>query len=494
VSKGKLLAICCVWLVILTIAAAAWKMYTGWSSDKPFTSRYDYEVTFALDSFSGYAVLRSEAFREELAKKHIKLKLEDDGADYAKRLRALQKGDVQLAAFTVDALIKASAELGKLPGAIVAVIDETRGADAMVAYKGAFPNVTALNDSRTQFVLTPDSPSETLARVVMAHFDLDALGATPFVEARDAEDVYRRYRISPPDTHQVFVLWEPYVSKALENPNMQVVVDSSRFRGYIVDVIVVNKDYLLKNEDVVASFVDAYFSVLHANRDRMIQLVLEDAKTTGQPLTTAQAKNLVRGIRWKNTPENYAHFGLHADKTVQHVEDIIGNITGVLVGTGGIDADPTDGNPRLLYYKEVLARLQAMPNRRQQEEIRVDKVELRKLAPAEWERLEPLGTWEVPPLAFARGSARLTRQSEMALDELAEKLETWPEYYVLVRGNALRDSDPEVYQANEALALQRAKAAEQYLIAKGVSQGRVRAIGVEPSGSTSVSFVAGLPP
>ena len=126
-----------------------------------------------------------------------------------------------------------------------------------------------------------------------------------------------------------------------------------------------------------------------------------------------------------------------------------------------------------------------MPNPREQEEIRADKVQLRLLSPGAWDRLEPLGAWEVPPLSFARGSARLTRQSEMPLGELVEKLATWPEYYVLVRGNALRDSDPEVYHANEALALQRAKSAEQYLIEKAVSQGRVRAIGVEPSADIS---------
>ena len=238
-TKGKLLAVCLLWLMVLGIGAAVWKLYLDPAREKQrldetsADSRYRHHIDFALDSFSGYAVFRSQDFRDELSKKRIKVNLVDDGADYSQRIEALQSGEIQLAAFTIDALIKASAELGELPATIVALIDETRGADAMVAYKKAVPNVDALNDPKTKFVLTPDSPSETLARVVVAHFQLDALESDPFVRAADAEDVYKRYRKSDPDTHQAFVLWEPYVSKVLENPNTHVVVDSSRFRRCI---------------------------------------------------------------------------------------------------------------------------------------------------------------------------------------------------------------------------------------------------------------------
>ena len=186
--------------------------------DSSSDSRYSHTVNLALDSFSGYAVLRSDTFADELRAKRIKLNLIDDGADYPARIEALQRGDVQMATFTIDALIQVCADLKELPATIVAIIDETRGADAMVAYKKAVPNVDALNRADTRFVLTPASPSETLARVVMTHFNLKNLSADPFVAGKDAEDVYRTYRKSQPDTKQVFVLWEPYVSKVLENP------------------------------------------------------------------------------------------------------------------------------------------------------------------------------------------------------------------------------------------------------------------------------------
>ena len=495
-SKGKLLAICVVWLAILAVGAGIWKMYVAPTRQRiqvdetSADSRYRHHVNFALDSFSGYAVFRSEDFRNLLSDKQIKLNLVDDGANYAKRIEALRKGDVQLAAFTIDALIKASAQIGALPGTIVAIIDETRGADAMVAYQKTVPNVDALNDPQTKFVLTPDSPSETLARVVIAQFHLDALGKDPFVRAADAEQVYKLYRTSNPDTHQVFVLWEPYVTKVLENPNTHVVVDSSRFRGYIVDVIVANRDFLAKNQDAVADFVEAYFRALYANRDKMVPLVLADAQAQGTPLTSTQAENLVEGVWWKNTQENFAHFGLHENKSLQHVEDMIGNITEVLTRSGSIASDPTKGQPHLLYYDKVLARLKDAKFHPGVEELR-DDTSLPALDDSQWDRLVPVGTMEVPPLVFARGTATLTQKSQQVLGELVEKLRTWPQYYVLIRGNASLSGDPE---ANRELAQARAKAAEEYLVQSGIDKNRVRAVGGVPSGETNVSFVLGQTP
>jgi outer membrane protein OmpA-like peptidoglycan-associated protein len=61
----------------------------------------------------------------------------------------------------------------------------------------------------------------------------------------------------------------------------------------------------------------------------------------------------------------------------------------------------------------------------------------------------------------------------------------------MVQGNAGRQGNLE---ANKALAVARAKAAEEYLIDAGVSASRVRAIAVEPSGQMSVTFKLGEMP
>lgn len=497
-SKGKLLALCLVWLLVAAVLAVAYRtliyptvrnrLLSGTGSN----SNYRATVDMAIDSFSGYAILRSDKFQEELVRQRIRLNLLDDGANYMARINQLRHGEIQLAAFTIDALLTVSAGLDTVPGTIVAIVDETRGADAIVAYKETVPNIDALNNSEMRFVLTPNSPSETLARVVMSTFSLSNLPARPFVTAQDAEAVYRLYRQAKPETPQVFVLWQPYVSKVLENPNTHVVADSARFRGYIVDVIVANRDFLLKNEDVVHDFVASYFRAVYHYRDNMEQLVMEDARKTGAVLSTRQAEDLVKGIWWKNTQENFAHFALQDGRSLQLLEDMIANISRVLSNTGAVPRDPTGGQPASLYFDRILRELQQSnfhPGLAD-EQVRDESVELPQLDDQAWEQLVPLGTLAVPDLVFARGTDRLTASSQVVLDDLLKSLQSFPQSYVLIRGNADRRGD---LDSNQELARRRAQAAEKYLIDEGIHPNRVRAVGVQPSGRTSVSFLLGQP-
>lgn len=513
-SKGKLLAVCCVWLLVLGIGVLVWRAVFVPARQTALKrqqaeeaarqerereeerqrggskSRYVETVDFRLDSFSGYAVLRSETFRQQLSEKQIRLNLHDDGADYLARIKALKSGEADLAAFTVDALIKVCAETGDLPATIVAVIDETTGADAIVAYKETVPNVDALNRPDMRFVLTPNSPSETLARVVMSRFNLDRLAEKPFVEVAGVEEVVRKYTESKPADPAAYVLWEPSVSQVLQNPAMHAVVDSSRFPAAIVDVIVASDDFVTKSPRVLRDFVESYLRAVYAYRERseLIKLVLDDARRAGAPLKEEQASKLVDGIWWKNTQENLAHVGLLPEHGLPHLEDIIADITEVLLSTGGIARDPTDGQPSFLYFSQVLEELRDFHPGAEAESVR--QVRLPSLTDAQWEKLTTVGTARVPALVFARGTDQLTELSRAVLDDLAQKLKT-TRYYVIIRGNAAKVGDPE---QNKLLAQRRAKAAEQYLIGQGVDVNRIRAVGTEPSGETSVSFVLGQLP
>jgi len=137
--------------------------------DNDMRARHPRDV-LALDSFSGYAVLRSEKFRAPLLEQGIRLHLVDDEAVYSDRIKKLESGETPLAVFTIDALITNSAVIKDTPATIVMLIDDSQGADAMVAYKKALPDLAALNHEETRIVLLPDSPSETLARVVRTQF------------------------------------------------------------------------------------------------------------------------------------------------------------------------------------------------------------------------------------------------------------------------------------------------------------------------------------
>ena len=508
-SKGRLVAIC-IWSIVLLVGVAVfYRMFwvprqekqqeaaAQQEEEKKFaatssSSQYKHHIDFGIDSFSGYAGLRSQEFQNHLRRSSVKVDFVDDGADYIGRLKSLASGKTQMAVFTIDALIAASDEIGEIPAVIVAMIDETRGADAMVGYKKTFPNLDALNTPDTKFVLTPSSPSETLVKVMLASFNLDQVSPDAFVEVNGAEEVFKKYRGSKEEDPYVYVVWQPYGTRILDNPNTHVIIDSSRFKGYIVDVIVANRDYLYKNPEVVKNVVKSYLSAVYQHKGKMVQLVMDDARKAGQPLSQKQAEELVDGIWWKNTQENYAHFGIRG-QALQHVEDMILNLTNVLVKTNTISKDPTNGHPEQLYYTKLLQDLSDANFHPgfSPEKIRSEKDQLPALTDAEWEKLTPVGTLEVPTLVFARGTSRLSEGSKQHLNKLVETLKSFPTYYLQIRGNASTKGDPE---ANKALAMARAKAAEDYLLSAGIVGQRMKSIAGEPTGSTSVTFVLGETP
>ena len=484
-AKGILLAVV-TWFVIIGVLAVAYKYLIHPRAEKKLEgetgseSRYKHELAIAADSFSGYCILRSEALKRELKSKRIKLSVVDDGADYGARMEAIRDGGTQMAAFTVDSLITASAAIGQFPATIVMVIDETKGADAIVAKKGAVGSLQDLDDPDARMVLTPDSPSEFLARTVMAHFSLPRLPEKWWVEADGAEAVYKMFRSAKAGEKRVYVLWEPYVSRAVDEGG-QVLLDSSKLKGYIVDVLVAQREFLRDNPGLVRDVVGAYLRAAYSYGRRkggMVGLVLEDAKATGaERLTEKQAGKLVGGIQWKNTLENYAYFGLlpaEHSGGAQHLEDIITNITRVLVKTGALAEDPLSGKASALFYNKTLAELKAAdfhpgkkldimegvgPGVADLEKVRVD-AELGRLEDEQWEALLPVGELKVKPISFARGTSRINLQSRRELGRLAKLLQSWPQYYHSVVGHARAEGDAE---ANMKLARERSRAAVQFL-------------------------------
>jgi outer membrane protein OmpA-like peptidoglycan-associated protein len=510
VNQGKIVLVAIVWLILLGIGVSVWRLVIAPLRNQQQaeqaqqraeqevaatsgSSRYRNELQLGLDSFSGYAILRSDEFRKQLADRGIRIRNVDDGANYTQRAADLEKGTLQMAAFPIDAYLKTMSSVDYPAATIIAILDETRGADAMVAYKSKFPDVDRLNQPDVRFVLVGDSPSETLARVVMQDFDLTGVGNQAIETVPSPEALMARYRAAAPTTNDVYVTWEPFVSQILANDQLHVLVDSSRFTGYIVDSLVVSRDFLLKNGPVVEAVLESYFTALYAYRDEpaLLQLLLEDAKQTKQDLTAEQAKRLVAGIQWKNTQENFAHFGKRAGAVV-HIEDMLSRIANVLSKSGSLASGNIDEKFNRYFFDRPLENLQTRnfhPGLAS-EAVRVE-AKLKPLSEEEWDRLMTVGTLSVPELVFLRGSANLSDQSKRTLDELFQKLQAWPQYYLMIRGNASQAGD---MQANRELARKRGEAAHQYLLSLGIPPDRMRVMSGEITGQTRVSFVVGQVP
>ncbi len=479
-------------------------------------SQYRQEIKIAADSFSGYCFLRSDALQKLFKPAGIKITVVDDQANYEERTRVLMSNKVQMAVYPLDALIKTGTMIGDFPGTVVMVIDETKGADAIVSYKSAVASLEDLNDSKARFVFTPDSPSEFLARIVIAHFNLPDLPKKWWIEAAGAEDVYDQFRKADETKLRAYALWEPYVTKALEKEGAHVLLDSSKLQGYIVDVLVVQREFLKNNTDLVKTVVQNYMKVAYRysqNEDDMVKLIVDDAKKTGsERLNKKQAKKIIQGIQWKNTLENFAHFGLLSTQDshgLQHIEDIILNIANVLNNTGAMDTNPLIGKANILYYDTTLKEIQAdnfHPARKLDiikgvgpalpdlNRVR-GKTELARLSDEQWNSLVAVGRMNVKPISFGRGTARLNIHSQRELARLAQHLKAWPQYYLLVIGHARAEGDVE---ANTVLSNQRARMAADSLVGQGIGSTRIRAKAARPSGrggaAQSVSFIVGQLP
>jgi flagellar motor protein MotB len=502
-SKVKVLIVVGVWVCLAIVAGMGYKWVFKPIKEKESVaakekeketiigatstdSRHKYTINFAIDSFNGYSVFRSDKFRRQLSSRGIGLNLVDDKADYAKRISFLQSSAIQMGVFTIDSLVKASVELGDNPATIIAIIDQSKGADAIIAHK-SISNIDALNKADMQFVLTADSPSEMLTRIVMASFNLDQVSSKSIVRVDGVKQVYDSYLESKSGEKKAFVLWEPYLSKVLSsNPDYHTIIDSSRFRDYIVDVLVVSRDFLLKNPRVVKDFVEAYFETNYGLSNKS-DLVFEDSSLVGEPLSKEDAVKTANKIEWANTQENFAYFGIQG-QGYQHIEDMIANIISLQIKTKAFKE--CKYKPSTFFFDKILQVMAEEKFHPGNENTR-NSTDFKSLIDDEWKKLIPVGALQVPRLVFSRGTSNLTSQSEAVLLDLHKELKQWTNYYLIVYGHCAKEGD---VTANQILAKERAQSAVDWLIKSGVDKNRIRAEVSQPNGSTTVAFVLGQLP
>ena len=510
--KGCIVAV--VWLVILAVLAITVRFF--WTepqneklqSDTGSNSSYSHEVKIQADLFSGYSVLRSDEIKKNLRYDGIRLTMVKDEADYDSRLEALEDGDVDMAVFTIDSLLVAGAKLGRFPVSIVMVIDETIGADAVLAFDQGVKTVQDLNVSDASFVLTPSSPSEFLARVVKSHFKLPKLGNNWIKEEDGSEAVFEVMKSADRSKKQAYVLWEPHVSQAKKIKGVKVLLDSSKIKGLIVDVLVARREYLRDHPEKVRSVIEAYSRAAHHYRNEpqgFAGLVRSDDPS----LSEDGSKAIVSGIQWKNTLENYAHFGVVKGVSAGDLltmEDMIGNVTEILLKTKALESDPLNGNYTSLYFDKILSEMQSENFHPESliaglgqgttnlQGVRTN-AQLGKLNESQWDTLRAVGDLNVQSIGFRRGSAAISLSSEHELRRLKKMLDNFPSFYLRIVGQTRSEGDPE---ANRLLAETRAKSVGEFLQKDGFSISRMRteaAPSAAKSGSAqSVRFEVGQIP
>lgn len=463
--------------------------------------------TVALDSFIGYFVFRDPVFHRELAKDGICLNLVDDAADYTARHKGLKGGKYQLALFELSAYIKAGALAGgEFPATAVMVVDETADADCIITYKDAVNTFDDLNVDGGRFVVTPDSPAEFFARIVYNSLNFTLMGDKWMVGKDGAEAVYKQFKADEGQgLKRAYVMWEPYCSIALENPGAKLIMGSSKLEGMILDLLMANRQFMAEHSDDIVLIVKAYMRTLHSymtRQDALIKALMADAERTNTKNFTRKHAADIAGretIRWKRVLDNHRALGIKGQPTLLAS---ITRITEVLEQTQAIRSGAVSGKQRTLFAPGVFRELdqtnfrpggggKSLVKGIQAADLKKahTRAPVKELTPQQWEQLGPVGSMDVPNISFLRGSNRLTTSGEGVLDELSERLASMPGYYVLVTGHTRKGGN--AAKARE-LELDRATAAVEYLMAKGVARARLQATASKPtgndSGGQSVSF------
>jgi outer membrane protein OmpA-like peptidoglycan-associated protein/ABC-type nitrate/sulfonate/bicarbonate transport system substrate-binding protein len=434
-------------------------------------------IVVGVDSWVGYFPLCSPELARRMRAEGYLLRCEDDGADYPRRMQGLASGALDYAVATADSYLLNGAAV-EYPAAIVAVIDESKGGDAIIARRDRIPDLDALKtrkDARIAF--TPASPSEFLLKSVGVHFDLpqwqqpkgpwrvETQGSAAAAEALSRGDV------------DVAVLWEPDVSRALRDPALVKLIGSEDLEGLIVDVLLASRR-AVQNPEPLRVLLAQYFETLRYYGERPEELRREVAQYAQVPAD--QVESLLRGVAWATLPDNAAlWFGVDAQGGAVSRDALSGTLRSdleILMRIGDFQKNPLpDQDPYRITNRQFVGALYLPAAQDPVSSPDPLRRPFAALDEAGWARLKPVGTLRIDPVNFARGTATLDDEGRRSLDSIAETLRHYPNYRLLIKGHTATGGDP---QANLDLSAQRARAAAEYLEqARELDPNRLRALG-----------------
>lgn len=433
----------------------------------------------AGDNYLGYWFITSPDMRKSCAREGLEIEFTDDGGAYAQRLQKFSDRDYDAIVLPVNSYLSHGAT-HDYPGVIVAAICESRGADGIVAFEDRMPTgkINDLNDASLKFVYTSESPSSFLLDLTMADFDLNQLKTRDDwrQEVGGSREVLKALEKGDGD---VFVLWEPDLSRALKQPGIRYVWGSDRFSGYIVDVFVFHRDVVKRKPEQVTLFLKHYFRTLRLYGNNRDQLLREMSRSAD--LKREQVTQITEKIEWYDLYENAAtQFGIPTRPGEIANDGMISTIianTDVLLRMGHFPSDPLKGNPYVItqssFLEQILQQESAAPMGTQGS----SSPEFESLNDEAWDKLREVGVFRVEPITFQSWNNLLTSDGKAVVDRIAQLLKhNYPSYRIVVRGHTAPGGDE---QENLKLSLSRAQTVMQYLKAvHNLNPARMHAKGV----------------
>lgn len=434
-------------------------------------------IVIGTDNWIGYFPLCSDAMKKRMRSNGYVLVCEDDKADYAKRMAALRAGHLQFAVATVDAYLLNGPDAG-FPGAIVAVIDESKGGDAIVAWKDKAASIEALKATATPTIaFTPNSPSEHLLRAAAVHFDVPTLrgkGAWR-VEAEGSSEALQKLLARKVDAA---VLWEPDVTRALATPGVIKLLSTADTQRLIVDVLIAGRTVLQQDPAMVDTLLQTYFEVVRQYRDDAGAL----ARDAGAALRVSndQVAAMLGGVALASLSDNFQVW-LGSTSDASAIIDVIHSTARVLQESGAVSGDPLpDKDPYRIINRQFTGKAYTLAATGAQagpgaNTAAVDK-RFTVLDEAGWGKLREVGTLKSFNVSFQSGTAELGYDGKLELDRMMEIVSHYPSFRIQVRGHTALSGDP---NENLRLSRERAEAVARYMnVTYNVDANRVRVLGL----------------
>ncbi len=431
------------------------------------------------DDYGGYAFNQMPQLKRQLVSRGLSLDFQMDGGAYADRLQKFKDKKADIIVLPVKEYV-AHGKKHNYPGVIVAAIAESRGADMIVGFKDKIHTnkVQDLNDSLLKIGYIPASPNEFVLDLLIEDFDLYNLKNDQGwrVEFNSPDEVYKALERQEID---FAVLWEPLVSKATEKiPGVVKFFGSDKFRGYIIDVFVVRRDYLKKNERDVQAYFKEYFRVLNWYANHPDQQIKDLAKVTD--LKSDQVRQMKKVIDWYDFNENQTlMFGISNDPNIPVDEGVVNCIWSsmdIMVRTGEVTEEPLK-DPYRIINSSVLEGLQPFMTRSVGSGTKGAVArEFLPLTADEWDSLNGPGVMRSGKVGFMIGNNLLDNEGKRVVDEAVKLLMlNYGGYRVEIRGHTGSDGDE---GANVKLSEEMARAVRQRLVAvHGFDPDRLRVVG-----------------
>ncbi|MGR9044502.1 MAG: phosphate ABC transporter substrate-binding/OmpA family protein [Gammaproteobacteria bacterium] len=433
------------------------------------------KIVIGIDNWIGYFPLCSPVMQRRLYQQGYLLECVEDKADYGQRIESLANGSLDLAVATVDSYLVNGGST-KFPGAIIAVLDESKGGDALVAWTDKIDSLDTLRQSDDfKIAFTPDSPSDHLLKAVAVHFDIARLKQRRQwpVLTEGSEDALQRLLDRQVDAA---VLWEPDVSKALRQQGIKTLLSSGQTQRLIVDVLIAARKLIGNKPELLEVLLSEYFQTLKYYRDHGDDLIADVEKATGLP--EKDVKALLKGVQWQTLNDNaelwFGTVARHGIPQQELVETIKGSID-ILREYGTFRGSPLPENDP---YRIINSRFAAEVHQQLGlpiEPLTTESNAFPALTEQQWRNLQPVGMLKIRPLIFASGTGSLTLDDKKQLDDAALTLKHYPNFRILVKGHTSIRGDRLM---NKQLSQDRAEAVARYLmITHDIPAARIKAIG-----------------